>query len=346
MQHGGCLVVGKLGSRRRLHVRAKRGCFDAIAAIIQERSGQPKVVYRLSGDAYLLVEYGEMTLDLDLRFRVHSLEQSIKSIPVEGVLETVPGVCSLLIKYNGLQLPLSKLLDTLKSIEKSLPPIQEVEVPSRVIHLPIAFHDRWTLEAIAKYIQSVRAEAPYLPDNVQFVARCNGLESIEQVITYLQATQHLVIGLGDVYLGAPCAVPLDPRYRLVVPKYNPARMYTPEGAVGIGGSYICIYPMKSPGGYQLVGRTLSIWNTWQTAPAFAEAPWLLRLFDRIQFESTSEDELLNAREAMLSGSYTLRIEEETFSVKEYKKFLDSVRDEAETFKARQKHAAKQWTKGY
>jgi urea carboxylase len=123
-------------------------------------------------------------------------------------------------------------------------------------------------------------------------------------------------------------------------------MYTPEGGVGIGGSYICIYPMESPGGYQLVGRTLSIWNTWQTAPAFAEAPWLLRLFDRIQFESTSEDELLNAREAMLSGSYTLRIEEETFSVKEYKKFLDSVRDEAETFKARQKRAAKQWTKGY
>jgi hypothetical protein len=49
---------------------------------------------------------------------------------------------------------------------------------------------------------------------------------------------------------------------------------------------------------------------------------------------------------MLSGSYNLRIEEETFSAKEYKKFLDSVRDEAETFKARQKRAAKQWTKGY
>jgi len=319
---------------------------EAVVGMIPEGPEQPKVVYRLAGDAYLLVEYGEMTLDLDIRFRVSSLEQSIKSIPVEGVLETVPGVRSLLIKYNGLQLPLSRLLDTLKSIEKNLPPTQEVEVTSRVIHLPIAFHDRWTREAIAKYIQSVRAEAPYLPDNVQFVARCNGLESLDQVITYLQATQHLVIGLGDVYLGAPCAVPLDPRYRLAVPKYNPARMNTPEGAVGIGGSYVCIYPMESPGGYQLVGRTLSIWNTWQTTPSFAEAPWLLRLFDRIQFESTSEDDLLKAREAMLSGSYTLRIEEETFSVKEYKKFLASVRDEAEAFKAKQKDAAKQWAKGY
>jgi len=58
---------------------------------------------------------------------------------------------------------------------------------------------------------------------------------------------------ADVYLGAPCAVPVDPRHRLVVPKYNPARTVTPEGAVGIGGAYMCIYPMESPGGYQLVG---------------------------------------------------------------------------------------------
>ena len=71
----------------------------------------------------------------------------------------------------------------------------------------------------------------------------------------------MVMGLGDVYLGAPCAVPMDPRHRLVVPKYNPARTSTPEGAVGIGGCYMCVYPMVSPGGYQLVGRTLPIWNT-------------------------------------------------------------------------------------
>ena len=46
-----------------------------------------------------------------------------------------------------------------------------------------------------------------------------------------------------------------------MPKYNPARTTTPEGAVGLGGAYMCIYPMESPGGYQLIGRTLPIWNT-------------------------------------------------------------------------------------
>lgn len=59
---------------------------------------------------------------------------------------------------------------------------------------------------------------------------------------------YMVMGLGDVYLGAPCAVPVDPRHRLVVPKYNPARTYTPEGAVGIGGAYMCIVSEAAAGG--------------------------------------------------------------------------------------------------
>ena len=67
---------------------------------------------------------------------------------------------------------------------------------------------------------------------------------------------YLVLGLGDVYLGAPVATPLDPRHRLVTTKYNPARTWTPENAVGIGGAYLCVYGMEGPGGYQFVGPHL------------------------------------------------------------------------------------------
>jgi urea carboxylase len=73
------------------------------------------------------------------------------------------------------------------------------------------------------------------------VAANNGLEGPDPVAAVrdvVMAASYMVLGLGDVYLGAPCAVPVDPRHRLVVPKYNPARTYTPEGAVGIGGSYV------------------------------------------------------------------------------------------------------------
>ena len=71
------------------------------------------------------------------------------------------------------------------------------------------------------------------------------------------------------------------RHRLVVPKYNPARTVTPEGAVGLGGAYMCIYPMDSPGGYQLIGRTLPIWSTFGRVGPFSPAkPWLLNYFDQ------------------------------------------------------------------
>ena len=79
------------------------------------------------------------------------------------------------------------------------------------------------------------------------------------------------------------ARPWARRHRLVVPKYNPARTVTPEGAVGLGGAYMCIYPMDSPGGYQLIGRTLPIWNTFGRVGPFSPAkPWLLRNFDQVR----------------------------------------------------------------
>jgi len=70
---------------------------------------------------------------------------------------------------------------------------------------------------------------------------------------------------------------------MVAPKYNPARTFTWEGTVGIGGAYSCIYPMNSPGGYQLVGRTLPIWNSFgKIAPFSADKPWLLNMFDQVR----------------------------------------------------------------
>jgi hypothetical protein len=95
---------------------------------------------------------------------------------------------------------------------------------------------------------------------------------------------YLVLGLGDVYLGAPVATPVDPRHRLVTTKYNPARTWTPENAVGIGGAYLCVYGMEGPGGYQFVGRTCQMWNTYRTyRRSSSRQPWLLRFFDQIRF---------------------------------------------------------------
>jgi hypothetical protein len=59
----------------------------------------------------------------------------------------------------------------------------------------------------------------------------------------------------------------------VTTKYNPARTWTAENSVGIGGAYLCIYGMEGPGGYQFVGRTIQVWNRFRRAGLFAEQPW-------------------------------------------------------------------------
>jgi urea carboxylase len=150
---------------------------------------------------------------------------------------------------------------------------------------------------------------------------------------------YLVLGLGDVYLGAPVATPTDPRHRLVTTKYNPARTWTPENAVGIGGAYLCIYGMEGPGGYQFVGRTLQMWNTFRSTPEFEPGtPWLLRFFDRIRFYPVSAKELLEIREEFPYGRYPLRIEQGTFRLQDYNRFLEQIAPGARAFKETQQQA--------
>ena len=138
-----------------------------------------------------------------------------------------------------------------------------MQIPTRIVKLPLSWDDDATRLAIAKYMQSVRADAPWCPSNIEFIRRINGLESIDEVKRIVFEARYMVLGLGDVYLGAPVATPLDPRHRLVTTKYNPARTWTPENAVGIGGAYLCVYGMEGPGGYQFVGRTCQMWNTYK-----------------------------------------------------------------------------------
>lgn len=164
----------------------------------------------------------------------------------------------------------------------------------------------------------------------------NGLDAVEDVYRTVFDAEYLVLGLGDVYLGAPVATPLDPRHRLVTTKYNPARTWTAENSVGIGGAYLCIYGMEGPGGYQFVGRTTQVWSGWQQRGAFEPgSPWLLRFFDRIKWYPVSPEELLQLRADITSGRFVPRIEEGEFSLAEYEAFLAENADPIAEFRSRQ-----------
>ncbi|QIT54239.1 urea carboxylase [Aquisalimonas sp. 2447] len=295
------------------------------------------VTYRPAGDKYLLVEYGPIELDLNLRFRVQALLEWLTEQRITGITEMTPGVRSLQIHYEPKQLPLAQLMQLLEQAEAELKDLSEAELPSRIIHLPLAWDDSQTQLATRKYMQSVRSDAPWCPRNIEFIRRINGLDSEEDVKRIVFDASYLVMGLGDVYLSAPLATPVDPRHRLVTTKYNPARTWTPENAVGIGGSYMCIYGMEGPGGYQFVGRTLQIWNRYKVTPEFQQ-PWLLRFFDQIRFYEVTEEELLAMRDAFPKGGLRIDIEETTFSLKRYNAFLAANRDSIDTFKTQQQAA--------
>ena len=303
------------------------------------KGGRPEVVYRQSGDRYLLVEYGPLVLDLNLRFRVHALMCWVQEQNIPGVIDLTPGIRSLQVHFDGRRLPLAKLLDLLVTAEKELPSIDDMEVPARIVHLPLSWDDAATRLAIEKYTHSVRKDAPWCPSNIEFIRRINGLGSIDDVYRIVFDASYLVLGLGDVYLGAPVATPVDPRHRLVTTKYNPARTWTPENAVGIGGAYLCVYGMEGPGGYQFVGRTLQMWNRYKQTDAFTGGkPWLLRFFDQIRFFPVTEHELLKIREDFPLGRYPLRIEESAFSLRDYNDFLRDNAQSIAAFKSRQQSA--------
>lgn len=306
---------------------------SAILATLPATDQRPKVVYRPAGNNYLLVEYGEQVLDLNLRFRVHALMEWLNAQKLAGIIDLTPGIRSLQIHFDCLVLDQKKLLNILIDAEDSLPDISQMQVASRTVYLPLAWQDSQTNLAVERYAKTVRADAPWCPDNVEFIRRINGLASKQAVKDMFFDTSYLVMGLGDVYLGAPVATPLDPRHRLVTTKYNPARTWTPENAVGIGGAYMCVYGMEGPGGYQFVGRTTQMWSRYRENPNFeAGHPWLLRFFDQIRFYEVSEDELLTMREDFKAGRLNLRIEDGILNLSEYNQFLQNNEASINAFK--------------
>ncbi|MFK7853581.1 MAG: urea carboxylase [Granulosicoccus sp.] len=326
--------------RQSVHqVAQSRGPETATSPVVARREeGSIQALYRVAGDSFLLVEYGELKLDLISRFRVHALMRWIEDNPINGIVEVTPGIRSLQIHYDHFHLSLDALLAYLLEAEVQLDSMDDTaSVPSRIVHLPLSWDDEACRQAVIKYDQSVRKDAPWFPSNLEFIRRINGLASIEDVKKIVFDASYLVMGLGDVYLGAPVATPVNPAHRLVTTKYNPARTWTAENSVGIGGSYLCVYGMEGPGGYQFVGRTLQMWNRYKQTEEFSK-PWLLRFFDQIRFYEVSHAELEQIRLDFPHGRYPLKIEEAEFSLASFQQLVIDNKESIDSFQTQREEA--------
>ncbi|KAJ7032905.1 allophanate hydrolase subunit 2-domain-containing protein [Mycena alexandri] len=291
------------------------------------------VVLRQAGDSAILVEYGELALDFSLRARVHAFETILKQRNIPGILAFCPCVRSTMCHFDPTVISQSDVVAHILDVQNAMPhSMDDMTFPGRRLIFPIVLDDRWSREALQRYMNSIRDKAVYLPSNVDYLARNNGLDTSKEALAKLISSDWLVFGVG-FYLACPFLIPIDPRCRLVAQKMNPSRTYTPRAA---------IYPIVSPGGYMMYGRTLPAWDQWGKGPNFTpESPWLLQPFDQVRFEPVTESEYLQIESEFDAGRYMFKIEETTFSMAEYSAFITSIADEVAVFEAKQTQGVEQ-----
>ncbi|MHC1585968.1 MAG: 5-oxoprolinase subunit B family protein [Candidatus Hecatellaceae archaeon] len=315
-----------------------------IDVLPQDEKRAFNVIFRYAGDEWIVMDYdvAYQKVDLLLNLRIMAVDQELKKRIKEGLIETIPGFrAALTIHYDPKVLPLKKLVDELKQIESEMVQEEITAIPSRHIELPITFRDSKTTEYIQWYAKYVRSDAPNIINNhnIEYIALCNGI-SVEELIDLITLTDWWTVTIG-FWPGLPFLLPIDPRCMISVPKYNPTRPRTPEFAVGIGGPCVAIYPIESPGGYQLFGRTIPIFDVKQRNPAYKDNPVLLKPGDRIRFVPVPEEKLLEIIEKVYDGTYRYRIiDYEYFNVARYTEFLEEVKEEAEAFRRKREEAAR------
>ena len=216
--------------------------------------------YRIMGDRALLVELGDGISPL-VNKKVRELFLCLKNNRIEGVVETVPGYRSLLIVYDPLKITLSALKERLNKLHTT---IDRSEIPKpRTLEIPVVYGGECG------------------PD-LNWVAEYHKL-SPEEVVRFHTGTTYQVymIGFtpGFAYMGQlPEAI--------ATPRRETPRTAVPRGSVGIAQSQTGVYPVESPGGWQIIGRTpLRLFDPekWPPTP--------LEMGDLVKFLSIKEEEM-------------------------------------------------------
>ncbi|KAL8841495.1 MAG: hypothetical protein Q9170_000878 [Blastenia crenularia] len=324
---------------------ASKDIGEAVIRLIEANEGQPKTSYRQGGDDYLLVEYGEGNFDLNHRCRVTALHKALRQASGEvsfssGLINTVGCCNTLLIYYDGLRIAQATLLTHLIRLESEIGDLSRAKVPSRLFKLPILFGSPRETAAINRYMETQRPYASYLPDNMDFVAKNNGLE--KQDLKEILLTARLIAVSVGFFAALPLCLPVDPRQRICCPKMNPSRVFTPAGQVSWGGSCMALYNVESPGGYQLTGLTIPGVDILGSKPGYSlDRPWLFEDFDQLTFHEVEEADYEKQLALFKSGRYEYVWEQVDFDMGEHNKLLESTKEEVKTVKERQAEAQKE-----
>ncbi|MGI9658707.1 MAG: 5-oxoprolinase subunit B family protein [Gaiellaceae bacterium] len=273
-----------------------------------------------AGDQYLEVVFGD-DASLELNFLALGLATAVRESGLAGIVDTNACYNSLLVEYQADAIAFADLKQELLSLSEQLGPTEELELESRLLYLPVMYLDPWTRACQEDYWQKI-SKREYDPD---LVARVNGLEDAQQLVRVHSGTEHWVVTVGSIP-GLPLSRALDPRCAIYSPKYNPARTWTPQGGIGVGGPSTSIYTVASPGGYNLVGRTPAlVFDKSGRYSVFNEGGVLLRPADRIKFMPIGLEEFEYIERRMQEGTYEYNfVGYSKFSVSAYNAWVASL----------------------
>lgn len=227
------------------------------------------------GDKAIFVEFGD-AIAPELNRRVRNLMLTVQDKKISGVIETVPTYRSLLVYFDPRQISAKKLRETLYSLTQ---PLAESGLPKpKLIEIPTAYGGE------------------YGPD-LEFVAAYNGL-SVPEVVEIHIGTPYLIYMIGFVP-GFPYLGGMSPR--IVTPRLETPRAKITAGSVGIAGNQTGIYPVESPGGWRLIGRTpLKLFDPSREPLALFQAG------DYLTFVSITPEEFSSIKEAVEQQTYLVK----------------------------------------
>lgn len=317
--------------------------YDPVIKVIKVSDTCPEVVFRQAGDRFLEVVYGrsepssaKTIKDIILRsVRVVTINNLVKKAGIDGLIETIPGGESLMYVYDPLVVTMEELAEKIEHIERQIEDVGDQVIQTREITIPIAFEHSLIKKAIDKYVQEVNPDAFYCRNgsNLEFIAEYNGI-SVEELKHKFIDTEWFVSMVG-FFPGLPYFYPLNPASAITCPKYNPARTWTPEGAVDLADYCSTIFGVESSGGCQLIGRTVPIFQAYSTHEQFKDNPALFRPTDIIRFYETSEEYIDNIYGLVAEGNWNYKITPRTLSISSWLEQYESKEREAAELREKQ-----------
>lgn len=237
-----------------------------------------KAVFHPAGDRSLVMEFGD-SIDPAINARIRSMAKAIEESSELQVDEIIPTYRSIQLFYSPLEIDVQDLMEKLTELEKALP--EEASADYRIVEIPTIYGGE------------------YGPD-LGHVAEHNGLTE-EEVIEIHTGTDYLLYMLGFTpgfsYLGGMSE-------KIATPRLQKPRVKIPAGSAGIAGTQTGIYPVDSPGGWQLIGRTAV-----KLYDPLAQTPVLLKAGDYVRFVSVGEEEYRKIEEQVEAGTFTVHIQE-------------------------------------